>query len=51
LSILKDYRKLSENTALTIVLQTVDGEDADYKAGSSIGFKVIGIESSAADVE
>ena len=51
LSILKDYRKLSENTALTIVLQTVDGKDADYKAGSSIGFKVIGIESSAADVE
>jgi hypothetical protein len=43
---------------LTIVLQTYDGlladgetTDPDYKAGSSIGFKVIGIESSAADVE
>ena len=51
LSILKDYRELSENSTMTIVLQTVDGKAAGYKAGSSIGFKVTNIETSAANVD
>jgi hypothetical protein len=36
---------------MTIVLQTVDGKAAGYKAGSSIGFKVTNIETSAANVD
>ena len=60
LSILKDYRTLEDGDTMTVVLQTysgkktVDGEevnDDDYKAGSSIGFKVVSVETSAANVD
>jgi hypothetical protein len=33
---LKDYRTLDENDTMTIVLQTVEGDEEDYKPGSTI---------------
>ena len=51
LSILKGYRELSTNDTMTIVLQTVAEYDQGSNAGSSIGFKVISVDSSAAEVE
>ena len=50
LSIYKDHRVLDENDTMTIVLQTAETYASGDNAGSSIGFKVIGIETSAADV-
>ena len=50
LSIYKDHRTLDENDTMTIVLQTAETYASGDNAGSSIGFKVIGIETSAADV-
>jgi len=50
LNIKKDYRELSSNDVFTIVVETNE-TDWTRKQGSTIGFKITNVESSAANVD
>jgi hypothetical protein len=51
LNIKKEYRELNSEDTITIVLETVKSYNTGDKAGSSIGFKVTSVESSAKNLD
>ena len=51
LNIKKEYRELNSEDTITVVVETVTAYDTGDKAGSSIGFKVTSVESSAKNLD